>query len=227
METVLITGASRGIGLELTKQFLDLNYKVISTYRVKPSLALDTLTSNKNLTLIELEVTNEDSISNLSRTLSGITIDILINNAGVIGPEQQSMAEIKQQDWLNTFATNSIAPLMVSHAVLPSIQAASKPRILTISSLMGSINSDSVGMYAYRSSKAAVNKVMKILSVELKDQGIAVCLIHPGWVQTDMGGQQADISVEESATGILEIACNLTMSQSGHFLTWQGNKLDW
>lgn len=227
METVLITGASRGIGLELTKQFLDLNYKVISTYRVKPSLALDTLTSNKNLTLIELEVTNEDSISNLSRTLSGITIDILINNAGVIGPEQQSMAEIKQQDWLNTFATNSIAPLMVSHAVLPSIQAASKPRILTISSLMGSINSDSVGMYAYRSSKAAVNKVMKILSVELKDKGVAVCLIHPGWVQTDMGGQQADISVEESATGILEIACNLTMYQSGHFLTWQGNKLDW
>ena len=227
METVLITGASRGIGLELTKQFLELNYRVISTYRVKPSLALDTLSSNKNLTLVELEVTNEDSITNLSLTLSGITIDILINNAGVIGPEQQVMAEIKQQDWLNTFAINSIAPLMVSHAILPLMQDSIQPRIITISSLMGSISSDSVGMYAYRSSKAAVNKVMKILSVELKDQGVAVCLIHPGWVQTDMGGQQADISVKDSAAGILKLACSLTMQQTGHFLSWQGHKIDW
>ena len=227
METILITGASRGIGLELTKQFLDLNYKVISSYRIKPSLELEKFTSNKNLTLVELEVTDEVSITNLANTLSDVKIDILINNAGVIGPEQQSMAEIKQQDWLNTFAINSIAPLMVSHAVLPLMKHTTKPRIITISSLMGSISSDSVGMYAYRSSKAAVNKVMKILSVELNDQGVAVCLVHPGWVQTDMGGQQADITVKESATGILEIARTLTMAQSGHFLAWQGNKLDW
>ena len=99
METVVITGASRGIGLELTKQFLALNYKVISTYRVNPSMELQTLLINENLSLIELEVRDEKSIKKLSHSLSDVTIDILINNAGVISPEQQSMTEIKQQDW--------------------------------------------------------------------------------------------------------------------------------
>jgi len=227
METVLITGASRGIGLELTRQFLALNYNVIATYRIKPTLALEKLISNPNLTIVELEVTNEQSLESLLNTLSHVKIDILVNNAGVIGSSQQSMAEIKQQDWLNTFAINSIAPLMVSNAILPLMQETVNPRIITISSLMGSINSDSVGMYAYRSSKAAVNKVMKILSVELEDKGVAVCLIHPGWVQTDMGGQQADITAQESVAGIVQITRSLNMSQSGHFLSWQGDKLDW
>lgn len=227
METVLITGASRGIGLELTNKFLELNYKVIATYRNKPSTELEKLQSYKNLSLIELEVTDEISINKLKGYLQGIKVDILINNAGIIGPENQSVDGITQQDWLNTFAINSIAPLMISRAVLNNMESAINPRIITISSQMGAINRDNVGMYAYRSSKAAVNKVMKVLALELKEKSIAVCLIHPGWVKTDMGGENADISATQSASGIVNIAQGLTMENTGKFFTWEGSEHVW
>lgn len=227
METVLITGASRGIGLELTKRFLGLNYKVISTYRDQPSVELEKLLSYESLSLVELEVTDEASIDKLESYLMGTKIDILINNAGVKGPVDQSMTAIKSQDWLNTFAINSIAPLMISRTVLKNMEKSENPRIITISSQMGAINTDSIGLYAYRSSKTAVNKIMKILALELKEQNIAVCLIHPGWVITDMGGQDAEITVDESVTGIVNLVSNLTMEHSGKFLTWQGNEHVW
>tara|TARA_R110001592_G_scaffold154860_3_gene384162 strand:- start:416 stop:1099 length:684 start_codon:yes stop_codon:yes gene_type:complete len=227
METVLITGASRGIGLELTKRFLGLNYKVISTYREQPSVELEKLLSYKSLSLVELEVTDEASIDKLESYLMGTQIDILINNAGVKGPVDQSMTAIKSQDWLNTFAINSIAPLMISRTVLKNMEKSENPRIITISSQMGAINTDSIGLYAYRSSKTAVNKIMKILALELREQNIAVCLIHPGWVITDMGGQDAEITVDESVTGIVNLVSNLTMEHSGKFLTWQGNEHVW
>jgi NAD(P)-dependent dehydrogenase (short-subunit alcohol dehydrogenase family) len=227
METVLITGASRGIGLQLVNQFLELNYKVIATYRNKPSIELDQLRSYEHLSLVELEVTDEISINKLKDYLQGIKVDILINNAGIIGPEDQSADGITQQDWLTTFAINSIAPLMISRAVLNNMESAINPRIMTISSQMGAINRDNVGMYAYRSSKAAVNKVMKVLALELKEKSIAVCLIHPGWVKTDMGGQSADITASQSAMGIVNIARGLTMESSGKFFTWEGNEHVW
>lgn len=227
METVLITGASRGIGLELTRQFLALGYKVISTYRGQLSEQLKSLQSNSSLVLHELEVTDERSILSLASKLSNVQLDILINNAGVIGSDEQSMEAINAQEWLNTFAVNSIAPLMVSRAVLNRLETSANPRIITVSSQMGALNRESYGMYAYRSSKAAVNKVMQVLALELKPKGIVVCPIHPGWVKTDMGGEEADITVEESAAGIVKLARNLTLEQSGKFLTWQGAEHVW
>ncbi|UMM04326.1 SDR family oxidoreductase [Vibrio campbellii] len=227
METVLITGASRGIGLELTRQFLALGYNVISTYRSQPSSQLESLLVNTALTLYELEVTDENSILELASKLSNCQLDILINNAGVIGPDEQSMELINSQDWLNTFAVNSIAPLMVSRALLSLLEASKNPRIITVSSQMGALNRESYGMYAYRSSKAAVNKVMQVLALELKTKGIVVCPVHPGWVKTDMGGRDADITVEESASGIVNLARKLTLEQSGKFLTWQGSEHVW
>lgn len=227
METVLITGASRGIGLELTRQFLALGYDVISTYRGQPSTQLKSLLVNSSLTLHELEVTDETSIANLASKLSNVQLDILINNAGVIGSEEQSIETINSDEWLNTFAVNSISPLMVSRALLELLETSANPRIVTISSQMGALNRESYGMYAYRSSKAAVNKVMQVLALELKPKGIVVCPIHPGWVKTDMGGKDADITVEESASGIVKLARNLTLEQSGKFLTWQGVEHVW
>ncbi|MGF1911818.1 SDR family oxidoreductase [Vibrio kasasachensis] len=227
METVLITGASRGIGLELTRQFLDLGYYVISTYRGLPSAKLESLLSNKALTLFELEVTDETSINNLASTLASTKIDILINNAGILGSSDQSMRAIEPKEWLDTFAVNTIAPLMVSRAFMNRLEASSNPRIVTISSQMGALNRDSTGMYAYRSSKAAVNKVMQVLALELKPKGIIVCPVHPGWVKTDMGGEGADITVEESASGIVALVQSLTTEQSGKFLTWQGDEHVW
>lgn len=227
METVFITGASRGIGLELTRQFLSLGYNVISTYRGYPSAQLESLLSHKTLTLHDLEVTDETSISNLVGQLSNVHIDILINNAGILGPTEQSMDTIEPSEWLNTFAVNTIAPLIVSRALLPLMAASSNPRIVTISSQMGALSRESAGMYAYRSSKAAVNKVMQVLALELKPSGISVCPVHPGWVKTDMGGEEADITAKESASGIVGLVQKMTLKESGKFFTWEGNEHSW
>ncbi len=227
METVLITGASRGIGLELTKQLLALEYKVIATYRNAPSNDQMSLKDHGNLTLVELEVTNESSIKALSESLAGQKIDVLINNAGIIGPDEQDRDNVSAPSWLETFSVNSIAPLLVSRAIIPLMQEAPNPRIVTISSQMGALNRDAVGMYAYRSSKAAVNKVMQVMALELKEQGITVCPVHPGWVKTDMGGDEADITAQESAAGIIKLTQGLTLDQSGTFFTWEGDIHPW
>ena len=158
METVLITGASRGIGLELTREFLKLGYNVISTYRDKPSLELSSLTSNDLLTIIELEITDASAIEKLVVELSNTKIDILVNNAGVIGSDKQDFETINADDWLETFNINTIAPLMVSRALLNNLKLSSNPRIISVSSQMASLAGESLGMFAYRSSKAALNK---------------------------------------------------------------------
>lgn len=227
METVLITGASRGIGLGLARQFLERGFRVIGTYRGSPSSELIKLSGSANLSLVEVELTDESAVAKLSASLAKQPIDILINNAGVLGPENQSLAALDVQGWLHTFAVNSIAPLLVSRALLPNLALSAHPRIATLSSQMGSLASTGTGMFAYRSSKAAVNKVMQVLSVELQEQGISVCLFHPGWVKTDMGGPNADISVRTSAAGIADQICRLSMDDTGKFLTWDGEQLDW
>ncbi|TXR54630.1 SDR family oxidoreductase [Reinekea thalattae] len=227
METVLITGASRGIGLELTRQFLQQGYQVIATYRNQPSDALSELATNQQLVLKELEVTDQSAIKALSAQLAGQTIDILINNAGTIGADDQSLEGIEASAWLDAFAINSIAPLMVTRALLSQIEQSENPRIITISSQMGSMQRDSVGMYAYRSSKAAVNKVVTVLANELKAKGVVACVVHPGWVKTDMGGENADITAQESATGLLALAQKLSLNDTGRFFTWQGDEHPW
>lgn len=226
METVVITGASRGIGLELTRQFIEAGFAVVASYRGKPSAELEAL-SCVQLTLLELEVTSQSSIDQFARMLDQRSIDVVINNAGVIGADEQSMQSIDAQQWLDTLAVNTVAPLMVSRALLPMMKQSNNPRIITVSSQMGSLNPDSTGMYAYRSSKAAVNKVMQVLAVELKAQGVIVCPLHPGWVKTDMGGEEADITAQESAAGILKLVQQVTLEQSGTFFTWQGEVHDW
>lgn len=227
METVFITGASRGIGLELARQFLALGYQVIATYRNQPTQELKNLLTNQNLSLFELEVTSESSIQALVDSLNGRSIDILVNNAGIIGADDQAFETMDSKLWLNTFAVNSVAPLMISRALLSSLEKSETPRIITISSQMGSLSRESLGMYAYRSSKAAVNKVMQVLALELKEKGITVCPVHPGWVQTDMGGEQADISVVESAGGIVRLIQRITIEESGKFFTWEGTEHPW
>ena len=227
METVLITGASRGIGLELCQQFLKRGFNVLATYRGSPSADLLSLADSDNVNLYELEVLEQSSIDALATALQDQPIDILINNAGVLGPDQQELDGLDVKGWLETFAVNSIAPLTISMALLENLKQAKHGRIVTITSQMGSLNRLSTGKYAYRSSKAAANKVMQVLSLELRDLGITVCPVHPGWVQTDMGGAEADITVQVSANGICELATQLTLEQSGQFFTWEGAIHPW
>lgn len=226
MQTVFISGVGRGIGLELCRLFLNRGDKVIGTYRGSVSAGLQQLGSER-LTLLELEVTDEAAITKLGEQLSNTCIDLLINNAGVLGPEGSLAQTVNSQQWLHTFHVNTVAPFQLTQALLPSLQRSEQGRVMTISSQMGALSRETTGMVAYRSAKAAVNKAMQVLALELKPYDIALCMVHPGWVQTDMGGKDADISVAESASGLVNVSDQLNLSQTGQFLTWQGETHPW
>ncbi len=227
METVLVTGAARGIGLELCKQFLQRGYKVMATYRGTPSAELSVLAESADCEIFELEVTDQAAVNHLSEALRGQTIDILLNNAGIIGPEQQDLHSLDVEQWMHTFAVNTVAPLMLSRTLLDNLKMSANGRILTVSSQMGSLSLQGIDMGAYRSSKAALNKAMQVLALELRDLGITVCPFHPGWVQTEMGGASADITPEQSAAGICDLAARVTLEDTGTFFTWEGKIHDW
>lgn len=228
METALITGANRGIGLELARQFLSSGIQVIATCRdPDQSTALNNLASQGPLVVHKLEITDETSVLRLQSQLDKQPIDILINNAGVMGGDRQSLEDMDYAAWAEAFATNTMAPFRIITALLENLKRSKRPRAITLSSQMGSLNRKSKGSHAYRSSKAAVNKVMQVLSMELEAHEIVVCPVHPGWVRTDMGGSAADISVEESAAGLCRLINSLTMEHSGRFWTWEGEEHPW
>lgn len=228
METVVITGANRGIGLALTALFLQQDKQVIATSRDLNNIdQLQALPYQDSLTIMALEVTNEASITAFKTRLADTKIDILINNAGIMGGDKQSSEEMDNDAWLTTFSVNTLAPFQLSTALKNNLHSSSNPRIISISSLMGSLQGQGTGSFAYRTSKTALNKVMQLLALEYKALGITVCPVHPGWVKTDMGGQEADITVEQSTTGLVNLINNLTLEHTGRFWQWDGQELDW
>jgi len=227
MKTVLITGTNRGIGLELVKQFLSKPYNIIATYRGEAGADLTSLAQSEHITLMQVEVTSDQSIKTLVQKLDNQCIDILINNAGVIGPDNQSLEKMDIDGWMQAFAVNSISPFVMSQALLPMLEQSNNAKIINISSMMAALGRESTGMYAYRSSKAALNKVSQTMAVELREKGIIICPVHPGWVKTDMGGQDAQITAFESATGIFKLVENISIKDSGTFLTWEGDIHVW
>jgi len=228
METILITGANRGIGLELTKRFLAVGSNVIGTCRSpEQANALADLAKSASLTIHQLEVSDADAVGHLSDQLGKQPIDVLVNNAGIMGGDRQSIDDMDYSAWVEAFEVNTIAPFRLITTLRDNLQQSSNPRAVTLSSQMGSLNRKSKGSHAYRSSKAAVNKVMQVLSMELEADGIVVCPVHPGWVRTDMGGNAADISVEESGAGLFNLINSLTMAHSGRFWTWEGEEHPW
>jgi len=230
MSTILITGAGRGIGLALVEAFAARDDRVIAT--VRDPARLDGLAAvmaqyPDHVEVHRLEVTDPASIAALAARLADRPIDVLINNAGSLGPARQSSLDMDFEGWLDTFRVNTLAPLAVAQALLPNLRLGEHPKILTISSGMGSMASLQSDRLAYRSSKAAVNKVMQGLGTDLQGEGIAVSVCHPGWVKTDMGGAEADISPEMSATGITRIVDHMSLSRSPAFHVWDGGFMPW
>jgi NAD(P)-dependent dehydrogenase (short-subunit alcohol dehydrogenase family) len=219
MTTILITGANRGIGLEMTRQYAERGDEVIAICR-SSSAGLDRL----GVQVIDgVDVTSDDSVARLVSVVKGKRIDRLVNNAGIL--EQTSLDHLDFDSMERQFRVNSIAPLRLTAALRDNLAEGSKVFIIT--SRMGSIDeNDSGGSYGYRMSKAAVNMTGKSLSVDLKDAGIAVFLLHPGWVSTDMTGGTG-IPVEESAAGLVERMDSLDISQTGSFWHQQGYQLPW
>jgi NAD(P)-dependent dehydrogenase (short-subunit alcohol dehydrogenase family) len=223
MPTVLITGVNRGIGLALAKDALARGWRVIGSVRREgdaPSLGA-------SFHPLVFDVTDAAAVARAAAASLSDPIDILINNAGVIGPDRQTALDMDFEGLRQTLEINTLAPLMVTQAFLPHVKRSANPRVVTISSNMGSMSRASSDHLAYRISKAAVNKAMQGLATDLKRQNIAVAVMHPGWVRTDMGGAGADISPEASAKGILDVANGLTLEGSGRFLNYDGREMAW
>ena len=228
METIVITGTNRGIGLELTKQYLQNGKRVIATCREpKSAESLLELDENKNLNVFQLEITDTNSIDHFSSLVKNDTIDVLINNAGIGGGDQQDIQKMDTEAWIKTFSTNTIAQFSLSVALLKNLKNSNRPRIISVSSQMGSLSRIGSGWYAYRSSKAALNKVMQVMGHDLEKEGIIFCPGHPGRVITDMGGPNAEITVQESASGLIGLINRLELKDSGRFWKWNGEKHPW
>jgi NAD(P)-dependent dehydrogenase (short-subunit alcohol dehydrogenase family) len=213
MATILITGGNRGIGAALVKAYRAAGDDVIVAARSGGDVALD--------------VTDDGSVASAAAALAGRPTDLLINNAGVIGPERQSSTAMDFAGFLATLDANTLGPLRVTQALLPNLRAAEGAKVAIISSQMGSLASAQSDHVAYRASKAAVNKASQTLATDLAREGIAVASLHPGWVRTDMGGAGADIDPSESAAGIKAVLDRLTVATTGKFWAWNGRELPW
>ncbi|KGO98969.1 SDR family oxidoreductase [Novilysobacter defluvii] len=223
MKTVLITGANRGIGLALTRHYLDRGDKVIAVCRD----AGDALPSTGARVESGVDVTDAGAVAALARRLEGVELDVLLLNAGVLTRESLgSIDEAGFEAMRRQFEVNTIAPLRVAQALLPRLREGSKIAIIT--SRMGSMTDNgSGGSYGYRASKAAVNAVGKSLSVDLAPRGIAVLLLHPGYVATDMVGNRGDVQPSEAAAGLVERIDELGMEDTGSFWHAKGDPLPW
>lgn len=226
METAVVAGATRGIGLELTRQLLASGRKVVATFRGDRG-GLAELEREANITVHPLDVSSDDSAKRIADALGQSSIDLLFCNAGLYGGERQSIDDMDLSAWREAFEVNTLGPFNVVTALRRLLARSTHPRALVISSQMGALSRKSRGAYAYRSTKAAANKVAQLLALDLAEDGIIVCPVHPGWVRTDMGGPSAEISVEESAAGLIDLAESLTVESSGRFWTWQGLEHAW
>ena len=222
-QTALVTGSNRGIGLELCRQLKQRGFDVIATCRHR-SPALNEL----GVEIIEdVEVSDPVSLHNLSDKLGSRKINWLINNAGIAGG--LGLADIDAntvESFKRMFEVNSLGPLLTTQALLKHLTDGSKVGLVT--SRMGSIaDNDSGGSYAYRMSKAALNAAGKSLSIDLKNKGIAVAILHPGWVRTDMTGHGGLVDPDESAAGLLQRMAELTLDNSGTYWHMNGDVLPW
>jgi NAD(P)-dependent dehydrogenase (short-subunit alcohol dehydrogenase family) len=230
MTRVLITGSNRGIGLELVRARLTRGDDVIACAREpEQAEALHALKAHvaDRLLILPLDVAEPSSVFDLGTALGDRPIDVLVNNAGIIGPHAQSTLDMDFDGWVQTFAVNTLGPLRVTQALLPNLRHGERPRVLIVSSQMGSMASHASDRLAYRSSKAAVNKVAQALATDLKPMGIAVAALHPGWVRTQMGGKGASLAPGESAAGLSELIDMLDLNRTGTFLNVDGAPLAW
>jgi len=230
-KTVLITGANRGIGAELSRHYLANGVHVIGTFRSEEGLLEEMKQAfGEQVTTLKLDVSQPAEFEQFSASLNQQPIDILINNAGISESAWAGLEKVSADNWQQMFLTNTIGPMLLTHALLPNLRASTqKVRIVgMMSSQMGSIDDNtSGGFYMYRSSKAALNAATKSLALEFASDQIACIVLHPGWVKTRMGGSNAPTTPEQSATGIINVLAEATMSDSGTFCTYNGRTLPW
>jgi NAD(P)-dependent dehydrogenase (short-subunit alcohol dehydrogenase family) len=228
MSSVLITGANRGLGFEFARQYGADGWRVFATCRHPNSAtALQGLTKTGTLRVLRLDVTDDATIKEASRQIEE-PIDLLINSAGISGPRDQSTGKVEYGAWREVLDVNTMGPLRVTEAFIPHLTRSERKLVVTITSGMGSIGDNtSGGSIPYRSSKAAVNMVMRTVAIDLADRGIISVVINPGWVRTDMGGPNAPLTAIESVKAIRRLVSTLGREQSGKFFNYDGREYPW
>ncbi|KAK9719116.1 hypothetical protein K7432_004981 [Basidiobolus ranarum] len=235
MSTYVVTGASRGLGLEYVRQILQKNGARVFACCRNPSSAaqLDELkrTSGNRLSIHKLDVTDEKSVKTSVDEISKLAdegIDVLINNAGAL-ISTDGLTKIKKTELESMFATNVSGPVIVAQEFIPLLERGKKKQIINISSDLGSIgcNTNVPFTMGYGVSKAALNMVTACLAKELGEKNFTVISLHPGWVQTDMGGENADITTEQSIAGMLKVVDGLSNPDNGKFFSYDGSAMPW
>lgn len=227
---IVVTGASRGIGLGLVKYFAAYaQHEVIATCR-DPDGA-DVLTAfagqNPNVRVCQLDVADTASVASFKQVIGDLAIDVLINNAGMYGPNAP-LLPVDIEQWHQVFHLNCVAPVYLTQQLMANLLASQQKKVVSISSDMGSIASNQGGgAYLYRSSKAALNAAMRSLALDTHKLGLTVLLFHPGHVKTDMGGKNAKIDIQDSTAGLGQQIRQASLADSGSFRDWQGNVLFW
>jgi NAD(P)-dependent dehydrogenase (short-subunit alcohol dehydrogenase family) len=231
MPTVLITGSNRGLGLEFARQYLREGWQVLATCR-NPSSAgeLSELADGAGgkLSVYAMEVTDSNSIQRAAAHFKDVAIDLLINSAGIIGVSGRKAGAVDYDSWARVLNVNTMGPLRVTEAFIEHLGRSEWRVIVTITSGMGSLaENTSGGSIPYRSSKAAVNMVMRSLAIELAPRRILCVVINPGWVKTDMGGPGATLTPEQSVTAMRRVIETLTPERSGRFFNYDGTEYPW
>lgn len=232
MLRILITGANRGLGLEFTRQYLARGERVFAGCRApEKAEALRDLARQYGdaLTLLQLDVTDVASIAAAAAQVASHTgaLDLLLNNAGFY-PHGERPSNLDAETMMRTYRINCVGPVMVAQHCLALLRNGMRPTIVNLSSQLGSLaRKKSGGAYSYGSSKAALNMLTRALSFDLRPDGIIAVAVHPGWVQTDMGGAAAPLTPPESIRGLVRVIDGLTLAESGGFFNYDGTTLPW
>ena len=228
---ILITGANRGIGLAMVRYSMEQGWRVFACCR-NPHNAENLFNiaklSNGQISVHIADMQELSTLQALSYELRNDAIDILVNNAGIYGSDKNTFGAVDVTSWLQAFQVNTIAPLKMVEAFTEQLLMSKRKLVVCMSSKMGSMEDNGYGSsYIYRSSKAALNAVVKSLSIDLKAQGITSVVFHPGWVKTEMGGPNAEISASESVTQLFSQLSTLTIADSGRFIDIDGGDIPW
>ncbi|MEN3973519.1 SDR family oxidoreductase [Emcibacter sp. SYSU 3D8] len=238
MPSILVTGANRGLGLEFVRQYAADGWRVYACCR-DPGMAADLRTlaggSNGRISVHALSIGDPDSIRALAADLADDPIDVLVNNAGTYGligfaeggMQAQALGSMDYDSWQHTFAINTMAPLRMIEAFIGNVARSDQKKVFTVSSSMASIGDPAGGHLAYGSTKAAANFLMSTLALELRGQGITVMSLHPGWVETGMGGESAPLKPAESIAGLRQVIATASLATTGRFIGWDGNPVPW
>jgi len=238
MTSMLITGANRGLGLDFVRRLAPEGWRIHACCR-NPAKATDlqALADTHDVTIHALDVADFAQIDALKKTLGKEPIDVLFNNAGIMETIQRTLSldhtnqmfdTLDEDEWMEVIRVNTMAPMRMCEIFVDNVAASERKQMLMMSSIVGSIGSNQTGRwYHYATSKTALNMVMRSLAADLKDRGITVMSLHPGWTQTDMGGPSAALTIDESVGGMVEVVKNLTPADSGRFIAWNGEDVPW